>query len=467
MKRIFYAVAIFIFISFVVIGAVLNYLTYTYMEQATEDRVKRDLEMLAVTSQGALARSDYERVEEQVFLWGELEPHIVSFEVVLNGDIQLVKFARETQASNVLHLTHTVLLPNEREIAFLIEYDLTEHNKNAAVITVIFLSMSCCIAVVIIFLLWRILQNLAFIPLNREIAERKQAEEEILAKSHQLRLSNQQLLASEQQLKASNEQLVANERQREKLVNDISLKNEELQSIVYIASHDLKSPLVNITGFSAMLDENCKNIMAILKEFDLSDEAMQRLNPLVDEEIPESLGFIFASAKKMKMLLDGLLQVSRIGSQEVGIKTLDMNKMVYSIMDTFAFQIKEQDISVTIEELPACKGDEKLVNQVFSNLINNAIKYFDPERKGSIKVTGKVYNNECIYCVEDNGIGISKDHQGKVFELFHRLNPGDSTGGQGLGLTIAKRALRRNDGRTWVESEPGKGSKFFVSLPNA
>ncbi|MCK5564425.1 MAG: PAS domain S-box protein [Planctomycetes bacterium] len=300
-----------------------------------------------------------------------------------------------------------------------------------------------------------------------DITERKQAEAEIIEKNKQLRSFNEQLMSSEQQLKASNQQLITNEKEREKLLKDISAKNEELKSIVYIASHDLKSPLVNITGFSDMLNKTCREITERLKDIDVRDEAMHRIVPLIDEEIPESLGFISAGTSKMKMLLDGLLQVSRVGSQEVDIDSLDMNKMVHDIADTFAFQIKEQDVSVTIEELPGCKGDEKLVNQVFSNIIGNAIKYFDPERKGSINITGRCDNSECIYCVEDNGIGIHKNHQGKVFELFHRLNPDDATDSQGLGLTITKRALDRNSGWTWVESEPGKGSKFFVSLPVA
>ncbi|MCK5565315.1 MAG: hypothetical protein KAJ07_08720, partial [Planctomycetes bacterium] len=300
MKRVFYVFAIFIFISFIVIGSILNYLAHSYMEQATEVEVERDLKILATITKGTLASNDYERVEEQVFLWGELEPHVVSFEVIIDGDIDLIKFAREIQTSSILHLTHTACLPSGRIITFSIEYDLSDQDKKAAVISVVFLSTSCCIAAVFIFLLWRILQNLAFIPLNREIAERKRAEEEVLAKGEQLRASNQQLisseqqlrasnqqllaseqqlkasnqqlLSSEQQLKASNQQLLANEQEREKLLNTLEAKNEELQGIVFIATHDLKSPLVNINGFSAILNQNCKDVTDILKGLDLDDE---------------------------------------------------------------------------------------------------------------------------------------------------------------------------------------------------
>ncbi len=143
MKRVFYAFAIFIFISFMMIGYVLNYLTHSSLHQAIEVKVKRDLGILATITQGALANNDYERVEEQVFLWGELEPNIAFFNVILDGDIEIVKFAREIQTSNTLHLTQTIPLPSGRIVTFSIEYDLSAHDKKATVIAFIFPSMSC------------------------------------------------------------------------------------------------------------------------------------------------------------------------------------------------------------------------------------------------------------------------------------------------------------------------------------
>ena len=257
------------------------------------------------------------------------------------------------------------------------------------------------------------------------------------------------------------------EREREELLKTVSAKNEELQSIVYTVSHDLKSPLVNINGFSELLSQSIKTLTDILKELKVSEDVSRRLLPVINEDIPESVTYITAGTAKMKKLLDGLLQVSRIGTQELRIQKLDMNRLMQSVMDTVAFQIKDKDISLTGGDLPPCRGDEKQINQAFSNLVSNAIKYLSPGRQGVIKVSGRVSGNECIYGIEDNGIGIDKDHQPKVFELFHRLHPDDSTDSQGLGLTITKRALDRNGGRIWVESEKGKGSTFFVSLPSA
>ena len=130
-----------------------------------------------------------------------------------------------------------------------------------------------------------------------------------------------------------------------------------------------------------------------------------------------------------------------------------------------AYEIKQKSVSLTVKKLPACRGDAVGIDQVFTNLIENALKYPDPNRKGSIIITGRVEGNTSVYCVQDNGIGISPDHQHRIFELFHRLNPNDGTEGEGLGLTIVRRILQRQNGDIRVESEPGKGSRFYVSLP--
>jgi PAS domain S-box-containing protein len=257
------------------------------------------------------------------------------------------------------------------------------------------------------------------------------------------------------------------EQEREQFLKTLSAKNKELQSVVYIASHDLKSPLVNLTGFSAILNKNCQQISDILKDFDLSDEVMQRILPLTENEIPESLKFISASASKMKTLLDGLLQVSRVGTIDINIEPLDMNAVFEEISQAMEFMIKKTDSELTIDHLPDCIGDANMINQVFSNLVDNAIKYLDASKKSKIYISGRVENYQSIYCVEDNGIGVDPAYKSKIFEVFHRLNPEDSTEGEGIGLTIVTRILDRNNGSIWLESEEGKGCKFFVSLPTA
>ena len=141
-----------------------------------------------------------------------------------------------------------------------------------------------------------------------------------------------------------------------------------------------------------------------------------------------------------------------------------MNKMAANVAGAMEYQIKDVGATVDIESLPPCLGDPSQINQIFSNLLDNALKFLDDSRPGFIRISGKIENNQSIYCVEDNGIGIAPEYQDKIFETFHRLEP-ERTTGEGLGLTIVRRVLDRYNGNVWVESEPGKGSKFYVSLP--
>ncbi len=143
-----------------------------------------------------------------------------------------------------------------------------------------------------------------------------------------------------------------------------------------------------------------------------------------------------------------------------------MNDLFAQVLKAAQFKVRECGVTVDLDDdLPSCRGDLAKTIQAFSNLVDNALKYLDPDRTGKIHVSGWTDGSMVTYCVEDNGIGIDPTHQEKIFEVFHRLNPDDSVGGEGLGLSIVMRILDRIHGSIRVESEPGKGSKFFVSLP--
>jgi two-component system, chemotaxis family, sensor kinase Cph1 len=257
------------------------------------------------------------------------------------------------------------------------------------------------------------------------------------------------------------------EKQRETLVKSLEYKNRELQDIVYTASHDLRSPLVNIEGFSAELETDCDNLLDFLIEQAAGFDKTEQITPLIKEDIPECLRFISSGAKKMSSLLDGLLQISRIGTVKIRSESLDMEMIVGEILDAMAHQIKESNITVMLNSLPRCKGDLHMLDHVFTNLISNAIKYRDPGKECKITISGNIEGDMSVYCVEDNGVGIAAGHQEKVFEIFHRLNPQSSVSGEGLGLTIVTRVMDRLGGKIWVESEPGKGSKFYIALPHS
>jgi signal transduction histidine kinase len=255
------------------------------------------------------------------------------------------------------------------------------------------------------------------------------------------------------------------EEERELVLAELAEKTKELEQVIYLTSHDLRSPLVNIQGFSKELDEALKKFYAVLNKIDIPPALRKKLASTMNGDLAKSLQYIIASSAKMDSLLSGLLKLSRMGRDTLRIKKLDMSKLISKVISSFEFQIKEVDATVKVEELPPCYGDETQIDQVFSNLVGNALKFLDPKRRGVIRVSGKEEKEQAVYCVEDNGIGIAEKDKDAIFEMFRKLNPDDKRG-EGLGLTIVRKILDRHGGKVWVESEPGRGSKFFVSLPD-
>ena len=249
------------------------------------------------------------------------------------------------------------------------------------------------------------------------------------------------------------------------LASELAEKNRELEAIVYTVSHDLRSPLVNVQGFGRQLQRACETIRAAAATAgpDGKIPAAQIQQP-IDVAIPQALRFINAGVSKMESLLAGLLRYSRLGRVALTIRPLNMNGMVSEILAAMKFQLDEAKAEVHVEVLPTCLGDNVQTSQVFGNLLDNALKYRHPSRPLRLTLSGTIEAGQAVYRVTDNGIGIVPEHQCKVFEIFHRLNP-DETTGEGLGLTIAQRVLERQKGRIWVESLVGEGSTFYVTLP--
>jgi signal transduction histidine kinase len=253
--------------------------------------------------------------------------------------------------------------------------------------------------------------------------------------------------------------------EQSRLAVALDARNKDLGRFIYVTSHDLRSPVVNIEGFGAELSVTLAQVAKALKDAGSLDEAKKAMEPLLLSDMPDSIDFIRTSAAKMHALIEGLLKLSRIGHAELKMEALDMNAMLRDIVRTLQFQITSAGASVSIDSLPGCLGDAAQINQLFSNLLNNSVKYLDPARPGVIRVSGHVQKGRSVYTVADNGIGIPLDHQSKVFDILHRVDPNSSVPGEGLGLSISKRIVELHNGEISLGSTPGAGTIFTITLP--
>ncbi|UCD50185.1 MAG: GHKL domain-containing protein [Phycisphaerales bacterium] len=245
----------------------------------------------------------------------------------------------------------------------------------------------------------------------------------------------------------------------------LEARNRELLRFASIVRHDLGNPLFSVEALAKCITNFCDKASESVagKCQELEDQLLHVLN----EDIPRSVDSIQRSVELMKTLLEGLRQVTMVGHVPMHIDQVDMNELLQQVATTLAPKARSRGASVQVEDLPACMGDSMRLNEVFGNLLDNAIKYLDPQRQGQIRISGRREDGASIYCVEDNGIGIAPEQRAKVFDVFHRVDPQDGAGGEGLGLFIVRRLVERHHGRIWLESEPGRGSRFFVSLPAA
>jgi signal transduction histidine kinase len=248
---------------------------------------------------------------------------------------------------------------------------------------------------------------------------------------------------------------------------DLSRANDEIQRFAYIVSHDLRSPLVNVMGFTAELE----TASAVLR--DLVDRAEREAPALVSEEarlatredLPEAIGFIRTSTQKMDRLINAILALSRQGRRVLVPEALDLARIVAGIRDSMAHRLDEQGATVEVEGvLPAITGDRLAIEQILSNLIENAVKYRHPARPVAVRVSGHVAGDRVSIAVADNGRGIDpRDHE-RVFDLFRRSGAQDQPG-EGIGLAHVRALAYRLGGTITLRSALGEGATFRLSLP--
>jgi signal transduction histidine kinase len=281
--------------------------------------------------------------------------------------------------------------------------------------------------------------------------------------------------AAEAQLRDSNVNLESIVSER---TSDLREANEEIQRFAYIVSHDLRSPLVNIMGFTSELEELRGDIFkriatlgrgasATLVPDNASDDAEPALDGAdkqLSQDFTEAIGFIKSSIGKMDRLISAILNLTREGRREFQPVPIDTRELIEGIVSTVAHQAAEANAQLRIEPLPEIVSDRLALEQIFSNLIDNALKYLKPGVPGDITVRGRTKLGFAIFEIADNGRGIDpKDHQ-RIFDLFRRAGTQDRPG-QGIGLAHVRALVRRLGGTMSVASELHNGSTFTITLP--
>ena len=221
--------------------------------------------------------------------------------------------------------------------------------------------------------------------------------------------------------------------------------NKELESFSYSVSHDLRTPLRAISGYTRMLEE---------------DHGAR-----LDEDAKRCLTVLRKEAGRMAELIDDLLAFSRLGREHLKATAIDMTALVQEV----AAELRPAAVPATqieVDSLPPASGDRATLRQVWVNLISNAIKFSGKCDQPRVRISGKKQQGETVYRIEDNGAGFDMRYYNKLFGVFQRLHGFEEFSGTGIGLAIVQRVVARHRGRVWAESEPGRGAIFYFSLPN-
>ncbi|MBB4378337.1 CHASE3 domain-containing protein [Bradyrhizobium sp. SBR1B] len=260
---------------------------------------------------------------------------------------------------------------------------------------------------------------------------------------------------------------------------DLREANDEIQRFAYIVSHDLRSPLVNIMGFTSELEELSGDIFRrigslahvpaggpLLAPGAPGEFVLEGADKQLSEDFSEALGFIKTSIAKMDRLISAILNLTREGRREFQPVKIDTSELIEAIVSTLAHQAAEAQAEIHLEPLPDIVSDRLALEQIFSNLIDNAIKYLKRGVPGEIRIRGRTKLGYAIFEISDNGRGIDpKDHQ-RIFDLFRRAGTQDKPG-QGIGLAHVRALVRRLGGTMSVSSELDAGSTFTITLPIA
>lgn len=274
------------------------------------------------------------------------------------------------------------------------------------------------------------------------------------------------LARSQLEIRELNEGLEARVAER---TEDLMQANQEIQRFAYIVTHDLRAPLVNIMGFTAELDTSLKALQAyVLNDGKpLSEDQIQSARLAAAEDLPEAIGFIRSSTRKMDGLINAILKISRDGRRQLKPEEIELTPLVETITASVYHQISESDGTIDVDIRAGRLITDRLsVEQILGNLVDNAIKYRQPDRPLALKIRSMPEGRHMVRIeVEDNGRGIAEQDHERIFELFRRSGQQDKSG-EGIGLAHVRSLVRNLGGEISVTSRLREGSTFVLRLPS-
>lgn len=231
----------------------------------------------------------------------------------------------------------------------------------------------------------------------------------------------------------------------EKSADELKRSNAELEQFAYVASHDLQEPLRMVASYLQLLD--------------------RRYRDRLDDDAREFIDYAVDGAARMRTLISDLLAYSRVGTHGQPFERIDCEKLLTRVLANLLVALDESNATITHDELPKLVGDPVQIEQLLQNLVANAVKFRKKNESPTVHLSASRAGNQWIFSVRDNGIGIDAEHRDRIFVIFQRLHSWTEYPGTGIGLAICKRIVERHGGRMWIESQPGKGSTFFFTIP--
>ncbi|MBS3753515.1 MAG: PAS domain S-box protein [Anaerolineales bacterium] len=231
----------------------------------------------------------------------------------------------------------------------------------------------------------------------------------------------------------------------EETMRELERSNEELQRFAYVASHDLQEPLRMVTSYLQLL--------------------VRRYGDRLDGDAQEFIDYAVDGASRMKQLINDLLTYSRVDTRGVSLQPVDVEQVLDDVLENLQFRVEETEAGIIRHPLPIVPGDKSQLEQLFQNLIDNALKFRGNEAP-RVEVGAEKGDGEWVFSVKDNGIGMDSRFKDRVFIIFQRLHTRDEYEGTGIGLAVSKRIVERHGGEIWYESEPGEGTTFYFTIPD-